>query len=145
MTIQQVVEEVVLRAGGTLLRSPCVHTDNGNSSNVSGLPPPPQRVHATLESFPDRPIYTFLPLQGDHELDNLSTALGVINALLLLSKPISESLVNADPDLIEMFGRLNLPSLTPETIERGIQDVQWPGRLFFHLLQIPMYPVGNVV
>jgi folylpolyglutamate synthase/dihydropteroate synthase len=90
----------------------------------------------TLESFPDRPICASFPLQGDHQLDNLSTALGVSDALLLLSsKPISESLVNADPDLIEMIGRLNLPSqLTPETIERGIQDVLWPGRLSFHLL-----------
>jgi folylpolyglutamate synthase/dihydropteroate synthase len=31
-SIQQVVEEVVLHTGGTLLRSPRVHADNGNSS-----------------------------------------------------------------------------------------------------------------
>jgi folylpolyglutamate synthase/dihydropteroate synthase len=144
-SIQQVVEEVVLHAGGTLLRSPRVRADNGNSSSASGVPPPPQRVHATLESFPDRPICASFPLQGDHQLDNLSTALGVIDTLLLLSsKSISESLPNADPDLIEMFGTLNLPSrLTPETIELGIQDVQWPGRLSFHLLHIPIHPMGN--
>jgi len=99
--IQQVVEEVVLHAGGTLLRSPRVPADNGNSSSATGFPPPPQCVHVTLESFPDRPIYTSFPLQGNHQLDNLSTTLGVIDSLILLSsKPISKSLANADPDLI---------------------------------------------
>ena len=134
------VEEVVLHAGGILLLSLRVHTDNGNST-ASGLPPP-QRIYTSLESFLDRLICGSLPLQGDHQLDNLSTALGVI--LLLSSKPISDSQSNADPDLIKMIGTLNLPSrLTPEMIERGIQDVQWPGRLSFHLLQIPMHPVEN--
>jgi len=143
-SIQQVVEEVVFHAGGTLLRSPHVHPDNGNSSSATGLPPPPQCVHVTLESFPDRPIYTSFPLQGDHQLNNLSTTLGVIHTLLLLSsKPISKSLANADPDLIEMVGTLDLAlQITPETIERGIQ-VQWPGRLSLHHLQIPMHPLGN--
>ena len=134
------VEEVVLHAGGILLLSLRVHADNGNST-ASGLPPP-QCIYASLESFLDCLICGSLPLQGDHQLDNLSTALGVI--LLLSSKPISDSQSNADPDLIKMIGMLNLPSrLTPETIECGIQDVQWPGRLSFHLLQIPMHPVEN--
>ena len=144
-SIQQVVEEVVLHAGGILLRSLRAHADDGSPSTVSALPPPPQRICATLESYPDRPIHASLPLQGDHQLDNLSTALGIIDALLLLSsKPISESLTNANPDLIELIETLNLPSrLTPDTIERGIGNVQWPGRLSFHLLQIPIHPVDN--
>ena len=136
------VEGVVLHAGGTLQCSPSVHADNRNST-VSNLPPPPQRIRATLDSFPDRLIRASLSLQGDHQLDNLSTALGIIDTLLS-SKPISEFLANADPDLVEMIKTLDLPSrLTPETIERGIQDVKWPGRLSFYLSHIPLHPVDN--
>ena len=136
------VEEVILHAGGILLLSLRVHADSGNST-ASGLPPP-QRIYATLESFLDRLICGSLPLQGDHQLDNLSTALGVIDALLLSLTSPSSSQSNADPDLIKMIGTLNPPSrLTPEAIECGIQDVQWPGRLSFHLLQIPIHPVEN--
>ena len=58
-SIQQVVEEVALHAGGTLLRSPRVHADNG-SPTAFGLRSPPQRIRATLESFPDRSIYAVL-------------------------------------------------------------------------------------
>ena len=72
-----------------------------------------------------------------------SLPLGIIDVLLSL-KPISESLAKADPDLIELIGTLYLTSrLTPETIEYGIQDVQWPSGLSFHLLQILMHPVAR--
>ncbi|KIM35897.1 hypothetical protein M413DRAFT_449523, partial [Hebeloma cylindrosporum] len=140
-TIVQAVEEVVFNAGGRLRRSPRVDADNENSTAFS-LPPPPQRIRATLESFPDRAICASLALQGKHQLDNLSTALGIIDALLLSSTPpSSESQTN---DLSEMFGTLNLASrVTADTIERGIRDVQWPGRLSFHLLQIPTRPETN--
>jgi hypothetical protein len=119
-SIQQVVEEVVALVGHyepphASTQTTGIPRHNGNSEFHDTT---------TLDSFPDRPICASLQPQGDHQLNKLSTALGVVDALLLSSAPPS-SQSNAGPDLIEMIELLNLPSrLTPETIERGIQDVQ---------------------
>mgnify|MGYP000275967987 CR=1 FL=1 len=46
------------------------------------------------------------PLHGEHQLENLATALAVVG-------------------LLDSCG---LPGLTPEAIGRGVSNVSWPGR-----------------
>jgi folylpolyglutamate synthase/dihydrofolate synthase len=87
-------------------------------------PPPPQPVVANLSCFPDS-INAILPLYGTHQLDNLGTALTIVNELI----KISESL--------EIITPLHLKQrLTAGTIEKGIKNVKWPGRLSFHTINV---------
>ncbi len=87
-------------------------------------PPPPQPVVANLSCFPD-PINAILPLYGTHQLDNLGIALTIVNELL----NFSESL--------EIITSLHLKQrLTARTIEKGIKNVKWPGRLSFHTINV---------
>ena len=87
-------------------------------------PPPPQPVVANLPCLPI-PINAILPLYGAHQLDNLGTALAIVNELI----NFSESL--------EIITPLHLKQrLTAGTIEKGIKNVKWPGRLSFHTINV---------
>ncbi|KAK0221965.1 Mur ligase [Armillaria fumosa] len=79
-------------------------------------PPSPSPVQAHLPSL-SQDIITCLPLHGDHQLQNLGLALGIIDAL------ISQYLIFRD-------------RLTPTTIVRGIKQTEWPGRLSFHSINL---------
>ncbi|KAK0449216.1 Mur ligase [Armillaria borealis] len=79
-------------------------------------PPPPSPVQAYLPSL-SQDIITCLPLHGDHQLQNLGLALGVVDAL------ISQYLIVRD-------------RLTPAAIVRGIKQTEWPGRLSFHSVDL---------
>ncbi|KAF8270823.1 Mur ligase [Lactarius quietus] len=70
-----------------------------------------------LPYFSD-PIHAQLPLHGDHQLDNLGVAGGIISSLL--SHPSS-------------IHRLPFQSkITPSTIAAGVRSTSWTGRLSFH-------------
>jgi dihydrofolate synthase len=74
-------------------------------------------VSLSLSCFPD-PIYTQLPLHGDHQLDNLGVAGGIVSSLLTHSSTVH---------------RLPFRSkITPSTIAAGVRSTTWPGRLSFH-------------
>jgi len=60
-----------------------------------------------LKSIPDQPIRDSLPLQGEHQLHNLSTALGTIDTLLVSLKLTNESQPNDVIEIIE--AQLTLP------------------------------------
>ncbi|XP_006463565.1 hypothetical protein AGABI2DRAFT_187126 [Agaricus bisporus var. bisporus H97] len=83
-------------------------------------PPPENKIAISFPSFPD-PITADLPLRGDHQLENVATALTVISALL------NKRLPNAN------FAEL----LTPSAICRGISRIHWKGRLSFGRLSSP--------
>ncbi|KAH9477225.1 Dihydrofolate synthetase [Psilocybe cubensis] len=125
--VQGVVEEVVREAGGTLLRSVDVSTvDSGTWSpfnDASKTGPPPRIVKFQLQAFPEA-IEAQFPLQGAHQLDNLGTALGVIDALLTFNYP--------DTDVLRLRERI-----TPASISAGIAKVKWRGRLSFHSISVP--------
>ncbi len=84
------------------------------------FPPGHQHIIAHIPFFLlSTPIRSSFPLRGDHQLDNLGSALAVINVLL------------------EQESHLNLRSrITVQTIEEGISNVSWPGRLSFHTLDM---------
>ncbi|KAI0923289.1 hypothetical protein AcV7_005842 [Taiwanofungus camphoratus] len=132
--VEPVVRQVVGRARGDMLLAPTVTTREW-SEMIDGpkpppfclspgayTPPPPQPVEARLACF-DRPLRALLCLRGEHQLDNLGTALGVISALL------THPSCAAHPRLRE--------GLTLDTISRGIKSTVWPGRMFFYELTVP--------
>ncbi|KAI1794810.1 Mur ligase [Ganoderma leucocontextum] len=82
-----------------------------------------QPVHIYPPSHTD-PIRALLPLQGEHQVDNLRTAMGIISALQ--THPSSE------------HSGLNFQQrLTPDAISRGIRATRWPGRLSYHTISLP--------
>jgi folylpolyglutamate synthase len=83
-------------------------------------PPPGTKIGFSLFPFPDQ-IVADLPLRGDHQLENVTTALTVISALFNKRLPKAS------------FAEL----LTPCAVARGIGGVQWEGRLSFHRLPPP--------
>jgi folylpolyglutamate synthase len=85
--------------------------DTGNFRPPKG--PTTQAFNAALSSTP---IHAVLPLHGARQLDNLSTSLGIIQALLSLD------------DLRFDFRKV----ITLDTVERGIANVRWRGRLSWH-------------
>ncbi|RXW21480.1 hypothetical protein EST38_g4376 [Candolleomyces aberdarensis] len=79
-------------------------------------PPKGTTIQASIPLLSSTPIRAVLPLHGAHQLDNLSTALGIVQALLSLDDP-----------------RLDLRKLiTLEAVQKGIENVQWRGRLSWH-------------
>ena len=93
---------------------------DGSITSSSSLPFHPAAVRPvslSLSCFPD-PIHTQLPLHGDHQLDNLGVAIGIISSLLTHSSCIH---------------RLPFRSkITPSTIAAGVRSTTWAGRLSFH-------------
>lgn len=83
-------------------------------------PPSGNKISFSLSPFPEE-ITTDFPLHGDHQLENLATALTAISIL-----------INKRPPNVN-FADL----LTPAAIADGICRVQWPGRLSFHTISSP--------
>ncbi|KAF8896800.1 Mur ligase [Gymnopilus junonius] len=131
--VKEVVKAAVESVGGTLV--PALEVKPGEGAvrwsilelnpDSADVTPPPQPVVVTLKSFPDTPLRASLPLHGAHQLDNLGTALGVIDSLLSSSLPLATAL--------NLKGRISLDS-----IAQGIAATRWPGRLSFHTLSVPL-------
>ncbi|KAL6308457.1 Mur ligase [Sparassis latifolia] len=109
--VEPVMREVVERIGGDVLIAPEVEL-RGWDESIDGpypaatgefVPPVPQPIEAHLSCFAE-PLRALLPLHGAHQLANLSTALGVVSALL------------------------THPSTS---IAQGIRNTTWTGRLSF--------------
>ena len=85
-------------------------------------------VSLSLPCFPD-PVLAQLPLQGDHQLDNLGVAASIVSSLLAHSYSVR---------------RLRLPfrsRITPSTIAAGVRSTSWAGRLSFH--DVPLSRLGG--
>ncbi|PPQ98700.1 hypothetical protein CVT24_003408 [Panaeolus cyanescens] len=129
-SVDGVVQSVVQGAKANLLYAPQVQrgnttssTDDTNEDGFSLLPfrkPAPQVVHIQLSHL-SAPLSLRLPLYGDHQLDNLGTALGVIDSLL-------------DPSYRNPLQY----KITISSISSGVASVQWPGRLSFQEAQIAL-------
>ncbi|CAL1712547.1 unnamed protein product [Somion occarium] len=136
--VMGIVQETVTAAGGELLKAstPDIRDWNeaidGPAPSISSLlpttfqKPPPQPVTIGLACFP-QPLQLLLPLQGKHQLANLGTALSMVSALL--SHPASAERIST-----------SLPNrLNPAAIRRGVSAVNWPGRLSFHKITLPLH------
>lgn len=130
--VGDVVREIVDRVGGTLISAPHVLAlqQDVSSWSLLGNPSaigPPAKLVQFHSSFFDTAIQARFPLQGNHQLDNLGTALGVVEALL--------------SDCEGFVPTLRLKSrITPTSIVKGIENVKWRGRLSFHGISIPIQP-----
>lgn len=87
-----------------------------------GLQPFSQPVSFALPGMPDNPdfVHALLPLQGEHQLENLGTAVTMISMLLESDHPL------------DFKHRIN-----PNAISQGIQSTHWRGRLSFHTITLP--------
>ncbi|KXN83088.1 Dihydrofolate synthetase [Leucoagaricus sp. SymC.cos] len=84
---------------------------------------PPSRVRFTCRSpILSEGIMIEAPLHGEHQLENLATALTTVSALVTNDNPFKEKL---------------LSSLSPTTLINGIENTQWRGRLSFHTIFTP--------
>ncbi|KAK0201689.1 Mur ligase [Desarmillaria ectypa] len=79
-------------------------------------PPPPSPIQAYIPALL-QDIFACLPLHGDHQLQNLGLALGVMDALISQYPTVRDR-------------------LTPAAIIRGIKQTEWPGRLSFHSVNL---------
>ena len=133
--VRDVIQAVVAEVGGILL--PAIDVSkrrwdpelDGEPSSFSfganGFKEPPhQPISCRLPCFDDA-LNASLPLFGDHQLDNLGVALGVISSLFTTAPA-------------EHISQIGLKSkLTLQTIADGIQATRWPGRLSFHTVRVP--------
>jgi len=130
-SVNLVVQEVCDKLGAELVQAivPSIRpwdtaTDGPKREGVSliaqdFLPLQPQPIQINLRCFPE-PLQALLPLQGEHQLTNLGTALSMISTLLADT--------HSQPSL-HLKTRI-----TPETVRNGIQFTVWNGRLSFHKL-----------
>ena len=140
--VRDVVQAVVAEIGGILL--PAVDVSrrrwdpelDGEPSDFSLRPgsfkePQHQPISCRLPCFDDD-LNASLPLFGDHQLDNLGVALGVISSLF----------TTAPTELVSQTGLKS--KITLQTIADGIQATRWPGRLSFHTISVPLsdFPSG---
>lgn len=84
-------------------------------------PPAGNRVSFSFTPSSEEITVDF-PLHGEHQLENLTTALTVISVLLTSRSPLRANIANL---------------LTSSVIARGISKVKWPGRLSFHTISSP--------
>ncbi|KAF9050148.1 Mur ligase [Panaeolus papilionaceus] len=126
-SVENVVQTVVQEAKATLVHASKVlkqdstsSTDSTTFSLLQFQKPSPQPLNANLSSIPSLPPLQ-LPLQGDHQLDNLAVALGVVDSLL-------------DPSYSNPLKH----KITTSSIASGIASVQWPGRLSFQPVNAPL-------
>ncbi|KAF9004560.1 Mur ligase [Cyathus striatus] len=87
-------------------------------------PPSLQPISAPLPCFTEQ-LHALLPLHGEHQLDNVGTALGIVSALL--THPPSPPSTSQ----IDFKARITI-----ESVKQGIKDTKWPGRLSFHTLTL---------
>jgi len=118
--VENTVRARVALSGATMRRGAsvvCALPREEASRPVAPLPPPPQRVlYTRREGLEYDEIPLDLPLHGDHQIDNLSTALGIIECL--------QEQVHR--------GTYNPPhQITREAIVAGVAKARWPGRLEF--------------
>ena len=119
--VEPVVRDVLQDVGSPLSRPAFVGKQSSLFSPETRIgpfrPPPPQLLLAALPSLQERLSLEF-PLQGDHQVANLATALGMIDALRSYYPPYAAR-------------------ITAETITLGVSKVSWPGRLSFHTITHP--------
>lgn len=91
---------------------------------MQSLPPPPQVVTIQIPALAEE-ISASLPLHGAHQVQNLSIAAKIVDAMLQFStqEPFSG---------LQLKGRIQ-----PDAVSRGIQGVIWPGRLSYHQITLP--------
>ena len=121
------VRTVVENVGANLVYAGAAIAVDGPSKPITSTSPLPfhapalRPISLILPYFTD-PIDAQLPLHGDHQLDNLGVAGGIISSLL--SHPSS-------------IHRLPFQSqITPSTIAAGVRSTSWKGRLSFH--EVPL-------
>jgi len=84
-------------------------------------PPNENRACFHLPTFHEA-ITAVLPLHGAYQIENLATALSVVSVLLVKKNPLRSML---------------LDRMSPLAVKRGIESVNWPGRLSFHTISAP--------
>ncbi|KAG7443143.1 FolC bifunctional protein [Guyanagaster necrorhizus] len=125
--VERVAREVVASVDGIVFGALPVSVRPWNAS-ADGPEPPSFSISPAWHSPPPLPVRAYipalsqdilarLPLHGDHQLQNLGLALGVVDTL------ISQHLIPPD-------------RLTPATIAEGIKQTKWPGRLSFHSVNL---------
>lgn len=137
--VEGVVRDVVVNNGSDLVLAPTVKrrlwdpSIDGSSQGISALfssrespLPSPQPVECVMPCFPD-PLRARLPLYGEHQLANLSIALGMVSAILTHSSCISH--------------RNLREHITKTSVAEGIARTTWPGRLSFHTLSLRSKPL----
>ncbi|EMD31408.1 hypothetical protein CERSUDRAFT_89096 [Gelatoporia subvermispora B] len=133
--VEPAVRELVAGIGAALLPAPVVKPRPWDDATDGPREPPaltprfrpsPQPVEVRLSCF-DTPLRALLPLHGQHQLANLGTALGVVEALLAPSAAVPH----------DFASRIH-SQITPESVSRGIRETSWPGRLSFHTISIPV-------
>lgn len=127
--VENVVKEYVNKVGSTVR----------SGAAVSWKSPSSDRVQYPTHDRPYRPynsvmyqvpkgspaIELDLPLPGAHQLDNLSTALGIV-----------ENIQDSD----QISGRITI-----ETISRGVKNTRWPGRLEYILCTLDGSPPFTIL
>ncbi|KAG8797051.1 folylpolyglutamate synthase [Serendipita sp. 400] len=112
--VEGIVKETVEASGGRLVNAPSIslpgtsHRNSGGS--VRELPPLPTMVQYQPPND-IRPLTLTLPLHGQHQIDNLSTALGIIECL------------RQQPEYTHRIDN--------SSIVRGVRNTRWPGRMEF--------------
>jgi folylpolyglutamate synthase/dihydrofolate synthase len=120
--VELVARVVVEEVGGRFIIAPSAFPEDTESTTQSTGPaadPCPQTLRIRLSSF-DQPLDVDLPLQGDHQRDNLGTAIAVLDALLSDHRNTP----------------IRTDSFTQNTLRSGIRNVSWPGRLSWHCVPI---------
>lgn len=137
--VEAVVQEVIESVGARLIRA-ILPTRRDWGSTLEGQPVCPtslkpsafqcedgiqpfsQPVSFALPGMPGNPdfVHALLPLQGEHQLDNLGTAITIISELLDTDHPLDFK-----------------HRITATTISQGIQATRWRGRLSFHTMMLP--------
>ncbi|KAK2465712.1 hypothetical protein APHAL10511_002256 [Amanita phalloides] len=131
--VYNIAQAVIAEKGAFLLPAvnvslrtwnPQVDGEKSNFSLRNFTEPPHQPISCRLPCFNDS-LHALLPLYGNHQLDNVGVALGVISSLFTHTPA-------------ELVSQLDLRSrLTPQTIACGIRATRWIGRLSFHVISDP--------
>lgn len=116
--VEPAIRHCISSAGAVLRRGARVQLDKSLPSLQNRYPTVyhPKRAFQRVLYIPNNPtlgVQLELPLLGRHQIDNLSTALGIVECLQESNK---------------FNGRINM-----ESISRGIREVRWPGRLEYIL------------
>lgn len=112
--VERAVQKSVEEAGATIYPAARIILSEDQPSSSYGIesPPPPTKVIYTSGNQRDTLVLD-LALRGSHQLENLSTALGIVECLQ------------------EKQGPNTLNPITTEAITQGVANTRWPGRLEF--------------
>lgn len=140
--VYDVVKEVVLSNGGELVQASVAHSRDRNSKERDASPltlttlrpemfpgPPGQPVEIQIPLFSE-PLSLVLPLQGQHQLENLGTALSMFSAIM------------THPSCAE-FSKHFQQRFASENVQSGVARVKWPGRLSFHKIPVPLNTISD--